>query len=284
MLIDLHKRIKNEKIVAFQGEVGAYSEEAALEFFGVGENIKMVSCQFFKDVFELVEKGKADYGIIPIENCLEGSVGQNYDLLLKSKLKIFGEKVLRIHHSLIAKKDVKINSIKRVFSHPQALGQCREFLEKIRVEMMPVYDTAGSVKMIKEMGCEDCAAIASERAAHIYEMKILKKGIETNIYNYTRFLIISKKVKKKTGKDKTSIVFSTKHIPGALFKAMEGLAKREINLTKIESRPIHGKQWEYNFYIDFEGHLTEKRIQEALKDLKKNAIFLKILGSYPQNR
>lgn len=265
--------------VAFQGERGAYSEEAAFKFFR--NKIKTISYKYFSDVFKAVEKGETDFGVVPIENSLEGTVGQNYDLLLKSNLKIGGEIILKITHCLISNKEVSIKSIRRVYSHPQALGQCREFLEKLKVEIIPFSDTAGSVKMIKEKKLKDAAAIANEKAAKIYRMKILKKGIEKNHLNFTRFLIISKKEKKRTGKDKTSIVFSTKHTPGALFKALECFAKRKINLTKIESRPIIGKPWEYNFYLDFEGHQDEKIIKEVLKDLKKNILFLKIFGSYP---
>lgn len=265
--------------VAFQGERGAYSEEAALKFFR--NKTKTIPYKYFSDVFKAVEKGETDFGVIPIENSLEGTVGQNYDLLLKSNLKIGGEVILKIAHCLIANKEVSIESIRRVYSHPQALGQCREFLEKLRVEIIPFSDTAGSVKMVKEKKLKDAGAIANERAAKIYRMKILKKRIEKNHLNFTRFLIISKKEEKRTGKDKTSIVFSAKHTPGVLFKALECFAKRKINLTKIESRPIIGKPWEYNFYLDFEGHQDEKIIKEILKDLKKNTLFLKILGSYP---
>jgi len=266
--------------VAFQGEIGAYSEEAAFKFFG--EKIQTIPCQTFADVFKVVEKRKADFGIIPIENSLEGTVGQNYDLLLKSNLKIFGEEVLKIRHCLIANRGVKVGFLKKVYSHPQALGQCREFLEKLKLESIPVYDTAGGVRMLKEEGQKDAAAIASERAGKIYQMKILKKRIETNKQNFTRFFIISKNEAKKVKNSKTSIVFSLRHIPGALFGALESFAKREINLTKIESRPIIGKPGEYYFYLDFEGNLGEKTMKEALKELREKSLFLKILGSYPK--
>lgn len=276
------KKPKNEIKVAFQGEFGAYSEEAALSFFG--NKIQTIPCHTFSEVFEMVEKNKVQYGVIPIENSLEGTIGQNYDLLLKSNLKIFRELVLKIYHCLISNKDQTIDSIKRVYSHPQALGQCREFLEKQKLEGIPTYNTAGSVKMLKEGKIEkEAAVIASEKAAKFYGMKILKKGIETNPHNFTRFFIISKKKPKKTKKNKTSIVFSTKHIPGALFKVLEVFAKEKINLTKIESRPIVGKPWEYNFYLDFEGNIEEKKIKKVLKENKKNILFLKVLGSYPSN-
>lgn len=273
----MKKKIK----VAFQGEKGAYSEEAAFKFFN--NNIETIPVKTFAEVLKLTEKGKVDFGILPIENSLEGTIGQNYDLLLKSKLKIFGETISKIHHCLIANKNTEFRSIKKVYSHPQALGQCREFLEKHKFEAIATYDTAGGAKMLKEGKLEkDSAVIASQRAANVYDLKILKKGIETNSKNFTRFLIISKKEPKKAKKNKTSIAFSTKHIPGALFKALEPFAKRKINLTKIESRPIVGKPWEYNFYLDFEGHIKDKKIKEALKELKERSLFLKVLGSYPK--
>lgn len=265
--------------VAFQGEIGSYSEEAAFKFFG--NKIQTIPYQTFADVFKAIEKRTADFGIIPIENSLEGTVGQNYDLLLESELKIFGEEVLKIRHCLIANRGVKVGSLKKIYSHPQALGQCRQFLEKLKLETIPVYDTAGSVRMLKEEKAKETAAIASERAGKIYQMKILKKGIETNKQNFTRFFIISRKEAKRVRSSKTSIAFFLKNIPGALFKSLESFARRKINLTKIESRPILGKPWEYHFYLDFEGHREEKKIKEVLKELKEKTLFIKILGSYP---
>lgn len=273
------KKLKKIR-VAFQGEIGAYSEEAAFDFFG--NNIETVSCKTFNDVFEKTEKGIVEYGIIPIENSLEGSVGQNYDLLLKSNLKIFGETILRIRHCLLALEKINLKSIQKVYSHPQALGQCRKFLERLNCQLIPTYDTAGSAKMIKEEKLKNCAAIASERAGRFYGLKILKKGIEDNSKNFTRFFIISKKDRQPTGNDKTSIIFSVKHKPGALYKALGIFAICDINLTKLESRPIVGRPWEYNFYLDFEGHRKDKIIQKVLSILKNTCLFLKVLGSYPK--
>ncbi len=279
--------------IAFQGEIGAYSEEAAFKFFGnkflfrnfsnseIKNRIQTIPSLTFADVFNAVEKRRADFGIIPIENSLEGTVGQNYDLLLKSKLKIFGEENLKISHCLIANKGVKIGDLKKVYSHPQALGQCREFLEKLKLELIPVYDTAGGVRMLKEEKAKDAAAIASERAGKIYQMKILKRGIETNKQNFTRFFIIARNETEKSKNSKTSIVFFLKNIPGVLFDSLGSFAKRKINLTKIESRPIMGKPWEYHFYLDFEGHRDDKKIKEALEELKEKTSSLKIFGSYP---
>jgi chorismate mutase/prephenate dehydratase len=264
--------------VAFQGEIGAYSEEATAQFFGTG--IKVKPCRDLSDVFEIVGGGKAEYGVVPIENSLEGSINQTYDLLLSSELKVCGEVILKITHCLIASSKVELSSIKTVYSHPQALAQCRNFLEKLNIEYTPVYDTAGSVKMIQEKKLKDSAAIASERAAEIYHMEVLARGIGNNPRNFTRFFALSKQDSLPTGNDKTSLIFSTKHIPGTLLKALEEFAAQNINLTKIESRPQVGRPWEYNFYLDFEGHRTEKGVQQALGSLTGNANFVKLLGSY----
>jgi len=266
--------------VAFQGEIGAYSESAVYSFFGPSAEVK--PCKNLSDVFESVEKGENLYGVVPIENSIEGSVNQTYDLFLTHDLKVCGETILKIVHCLITNPKTRLNSVKVVYSHPQALAQCRGFLEDLGCELIPTYDTAGSVKMMKEKGLMDAGAIASERAAEIYGMKVLVKGIADNPNNYTRFFVLSKKDSPPTGKDKTSIIFSTKHVPGALFHALEEFALRDINLTKIESRPTKQQLWEYNFYLDFEGHRLEERCREALKALEKKSAFVRVLGSYPK--
>ncbi len=265
--------------VAFQGEVGAYSEEASLTFFG--QDIDTLPYRTLTEVFHAVENEEAEYGLVPIENSIEGSVFQTYDLFLESKLMIWGETVFKVTHCLISK-EKDISSVKEVYSHPQALGQCRKFLERLGCTLIASYDTAGSVKILKEKNLPNAAAIASERAAKVYGMNILARNIESDPYNYTRFLAIALNDNERTGNDKTSIIFSTKHVPSALYKALEPFAKRNINLTKIESRPIIGKPWEYNFYLDFEGHRVEERMKEALKELEVNSTFLKVLGSYPK--
>lgn len=264
--------------VAFQGEAGAYSEDAAIKFFG--SEIKTLACESFSDVFEAAEKGI--FGIVPIENSLEGTVGQVIDLFAEKNVKIYGEETDKINHCLITNKNLKIESIKTVYSHPQALAQCRKFLEKMKFSLVPVYDTAGSVKIIKKGKMNDSAAIAGERAAKIYGMKILARNIQYAGNNYTRFFILSKKSRPHTGNDKTSLIFETKNMPGALYSALGVFAKRNINLTKIESRPIKRKAWNYIFYIDLEGHEKEPLIKEATEELEKHALFVKILGSYPK--
>ncbi|MFC2059856.1 prephenate dehydratase [Chloroflexota bacterium] len=266
--------------VAFQGEIGAYSEEAACRFFG--SSIQVKPCDSLDNVFKTVENGAVDYGIVPIENSLEGSIGRGYDLLLDSSLQVCGETELRVSHCLITHPGSGLDSIKRVYSHPQALGQCQAFLKHLGCELIPTYDTAGSVKMVKEKGITDGGAIASIRAAEVYGMEIIAREIEDNPNNFTRFFVLSNHDSPPSGKDKTSIVFSVRHKPGALFEFLEELTTRNINLTKIESRPTRQKAWEYNFYLDFEGHHEDKAPREALEKLKNSSIFVKVLGSYPK--
>jgi chorismate mutase/prephenate dehydratase len=266
--------------VAFQGERGAYSESAVYRFFGESAEVK--PCRDFKDVFKSVEEQETDFGVVPVENSIEGSVNQTYDLFLKHDLKVRGEIIVKIEHCLIANPGTKLEDVKAVYSHPQALAQCRTFLEKSGWELVPTYDTAGSVKILREKGLKNAAALASEKAAELYKMKILAREIADNPENYTRFFVIGKKDAPMTGKDKTSVIFAATHKPGALYYALGEFAKRGINLTKIESRPTKQTPWEYNFYLDFEGNKSEPRCAEALEALKEHAAFIKILGSYPR--
>lgn len=264
--------------IAFQGEIGAYSESAVYSFFG--PSIEVKPCENLSDVFESVKNEETSYGVVPIENSIEGSVNQTYDLFLEYDLKVCGEIVLRIAHCLIAHPGTRLNSIKTVYSHPQALAQCRKTLEKLGCRLLSTFDTAGSVKMIKEEGLKYAGAVASERAAEIYDMSVLLREIGDTPNNFTRFFVLSKKDSSPSGKDKTSIIFSVKSIPGALYYVLKEFANRKINLTKIESRPTKGTPWEYNFYLDFEGHRNEEKCQEALEKIKDKTLFVKILGSY----
>ena len=223
------------KTVAFQGERGAYSENAVYQFFGSTAEAK--PCRDFRDVFESVKKQEAQAGVVPVENSIEGSVNQNYDLFFTYDLKVCGEVIVKVAHCLIANPGTSLDAVKAVYSHPQALAQCRSFLERLNCELIPTYDTAGSVKLIKEKKLTNAAAIASEKAAELYGMKILARDIADNPENYTRFFVLSKEDSPITGKDKTSIIFSAKHEPGSLYHALGEFAKRNINLTKIESRP-----------------------------------------------
>lgn len=266
--------------VAFQGEKGAYSESAVYKFFGSSVEVK--PCRDLTEAFESVDKQESKFGVVPVENSLEGSINQTYDLFLKHDLKVCGEVIIRVSHCLVANKGTTLKQVKTVYSHPQALAQCRNFLERSGWELIPTYDTAGSAKMLKEKNLKDAAAIASERAAELYKLKILAKEIEDNPNNYTRFFVLSKKDSTKTGNDKTSIIFAAAHKPGSLYQALGEFAKRGISLTKIESRPTKQTPWEYNFYLDFEGHRSEPRCILALEALKEYSAFIKILGSYPK--
>ena len=263
--------------VAFQGERGAYGEMATLQYF---PKAMLIPKKSFQDVFDAAESGGADYVVVPIENSIEGSVNEIYDLLLQTKMGVIGEVYQRVRHCLIANRGAK--RIKYVHSHPQALAQCRGYLQKKKLEPVPAYDTAGSVKMIKGSRMLDAAAIASKLAAELYQMEILDEGIEDRKNNYTRFLVLSAKKNRdsKSGRYKTSMIFSVKHVPGALFGIIGEFAIRRINLTKIESRPTKETPWEYNFYVDFEGHARDKTVQEVFRSIKPKTSYIKILGSY----
>jgi prephenate dehydratase len=258
---------------------GAYSEEAGLAYYGQAQ---MVPYESFADVFDAVAKGDCPAGLIPIENSLAGSIHQNYDLLLAHNLFIVGETFLRVRHCLIGFPDTDLSGIRRVISHPQALGQCVGHLREMGLKSEAVYDTAGSVKLLKENGDRTCAAIASRRAAGIYGMCILREGVEDNPENYTRFLEIAPQAVHPANDAKTSIVFSLKNEPGTLYNALRVFAERGIDLTKMESRPLVGKVWEYLFYIDFIGSNEEQPGRGALKDLQSSALMLRVLGCYPR--
>lgn len=265
---------------AFQGEVGAYSEEAVFQFFGASVGSR--PCESLEEVFKIVEEAKVQFGVVPVENSLEGIISRVYDLLLDSSLRVCGETEVRVIHCLIASHGAGLDTIRKIYSHPQALAQCRSFLKHLGCELVPTYDTAGSVKMIKEKGLSDSAAIASARAAEIYGMKVLAQEIEDNPNNFTRFFVLAKEDAPPTGDDKTSIIFSTKNRPGALYAFLGEFSRRDINLTKLESRPTRLKPWQYNFYLDFDGHRTDKSAHEALEWLDQTSNFVKVLGSYPR--
>jgi prephenate dehydratase len=266
--------------VAFQGERGAFSQDAALKLFG--EEVDFLPCVRLRDAFQAVIEDEASFAVVPVENSQAGSINETYDLLLKCSLSIFAEVILRVSHCLMALPGERLADIATIYSHPQALAQCEVFLSKLKVEITPTYDTAGSAKMIKEKQLKQCAAIASRRAADIYGLEILAPEIEDNVNNYTKFFAISKQKAKLAERSKTSLVFTTKHVPGALYNILGIFATRSINLAKLESRPSKSKPWEYVFYVDFEGHLDGEVYQEAIKELQREATFVKILGSYPQ--
>jgi prephenate dehydratase len=251
--------------VAFQGERGAYGEMATLQYF---PKATLVPKKSFQEVFDSAGDRKVDYAVVPVENSIEGSVNEIYDLLLQTKMSVIGEVYQRVRHCLIANKGS--GKIRFVHSHPQALAQCRGYLQRKKLEPVPAYDTAGAVKMIREKRMLDAAAIASKRAAELYDMEIIDEGIEDRKNNYTRFLILSaKRQRRPRGSGyKTSMIFSVKHVPGALFGIIGEFAIRRINLTKIESRPTKETPWEYNFYVDFEGHVQDRAVKEALSSIR----------------
>jgi prephenate dehydratase len=276
--------------VSFQGEPGAFSQVAALRL--AGEEMVPVPLPTFQGVFESVASGKCHAAVIPIENTLHGSIHENYDHLLRYDLPIRGETFIRIVHNLIAAPGVKFENIERVYSHPVALNQCRRFFEdNPHVERIPFYDTAGSVKMVMAQSLRDAGAIASAAAAPIYGARIVRKSIEDDRENFTRFFLLERP--KKSARIagvlpgqvyKTSVVFTVKNIAGALFRCLSAFALRDLNMTKIESRPLRGKPWEYLFYLDFIGHTDDTAARNALGHLAELADMLRVLGCYPAAR
>lgn len=270
----------------FQGALGAFSQEAVLQL--LGDQVEVVPYPKFEDVFRALRRGRLDAAVIPIENTLAGSVHENYDHLLYFDVRITAETNVRIVHNLIAPPGVRFKDIRRVYSHPVALNQCLRFFARNRkMERISFYDTAGAVKMVMEEQAPDAAAIASAVAASIYGGNILRRSIEDDRRNFTRFFLLypSKRVRlpRRSAKAwKTSLVFTTRNIPGALFRALSAFALRDVNLAKIESRPLHGKPWEYLFYLDLLGREDEPRVQNALSHLAELADFLRVLGSYPR--
>lgn len=265
--------------VAFQGELGSYSHEACERHFGT--NIMVRPLKSLRDVFHIVERGQTIFGVVPVENSYEGGINETYDLLATTTSKVCGETQVRVRHCLIGKPGTNTGEITMVYSHPQALAQCAEYLRIHKMEPVPTYDTAGSVKLIKTMRSRQVAAIASRRAAELHSMQIIAEGIEDSGVNYTRFLVLGKTVSPPSGDDKTSIIFGVEHKPGSLYRALEALSKRGINLTKIQSRPVKNRPWQYNFYVDFHGHVRDKACRDAVRDLRERSTFVKVLGSYP---
>jgi len=267
-------------VVAFQGELGAFSHHAVRKIFGL--KIKPFHCLAFEEVFEAVTQKKAELAVIPIENTLAGSIHKNFDLLARHSLEVIGETSLRVEHNLIAHPGVRLRDIRQIYSHPAALEQCARLLRRLKsVEKISFYDTAGSVKFVRDRGLRQAAAIASEDAARIYGMSIVRRGIEDEPENYTRFLALARRGQFPRGGRKTSIVFGLKNEPGVLFKALSVFALRNIDLTKIESRPIRGKPWEYLFYLDLQSDIRSRECLNALRHLRELAPYMKILGSYP---
>jgi prephenate dehydratase len=265
--------------IAYQGEPGAFSEAAALQ---INSEALLVPCRSFEDVFDSVKGGPAGYGVLPIENSIGGSIHRNFDLLLEHELPIVGEVELPVVHHLLAFAGTTLERVRRVYSHPQALAQCDRFLRTLSgVEIIATYDTAGSAKMIADQQMVDAAAIASARAAEVFGLVPLRSSIQDYEHNVTRFIVIGRRPISAETPDKTTIVFTLPKGPGTLFKALSVFALRGIDLTKLESRPIPNRKWEYLFYADLAAARDELPCGRALAHLAEFAPMLRILGSYP---
>lgn len=267
--------------VAFQGERGAFSEEAAVALF---PDHTMLAKASFADVFAAVADGEAEFGVPAVENSTAGSINETYDLLMEYQGRLFprGEYELHVQQCLMALPGQTLADLTTVQSHWQALAQCREYLERLGVKVVQVYDTAGSAKLIREGNLRGVAGIAARRAAQIYELEILADSIQTNMDNYTRFLVVGREEAPPSTGGKTSVVFVVRDQPGMLFRAMAAFAIHEVNVIKLESRPIPGRRWEYRFYADIEGHRDDPDVAAALSGLARCTTTLAVLGSYPR--
>ncbi len=273
--------------VAFQGEKGAFSQVAVEKL--VGKTAELEPCQRFEQVFRKLARGAVDQAVVPIENTLHGSVLENYDHLVEFRLPVLAETKIRIVHNLIVLPGTSYSDIRRVYSHPVALNQCLQFFrENPQFERVPYYDTAGSVKMLSEKGMKDAAAIASSVAAPIYGAKVLRRSIEDNRFNYTRFFLLGRRRRARVIPEagakghKMTLAFTTRNVPGSLFRALSAFALRDISLTKIESRPLPGKPWEYRFYVDLLGRVDDAKVKNALRHLSELADSLHVIGCYPR--
>lgn len=265
--------------IAYQGEPGAFSEAAARL---VNADAQLMPCRSFEDVFDTVKGGPANYGVLPIENSIGGSIHRNFDLLLEHELPIVGEVEQPVVHHLLAFPQTTMEQVRRIYSHPQALAQCDRFLRSLTgVEVIATYDTAGSAKLVADQQMKDGAAIASLRAAEVFGLKALRSSIQDYEHNVTRFLVIGRRPLSDATPDKTTIVFTLPNEPGVLFKALSVFALRGIDLTKLESRPIPRRKWEYLFYADLAAARDELPCGRALAHLAEFAPSLRILGSYP---
>lgn len=273
--------------VAFQGERGAFGDEAARHYFGQKEaqgikrRVSPIPCRSFADVFRAVASGEVDYGLVPVENSQAGSINDTYDLLSQHDLFIIGEISHQVNQCLLCLKGQELKDIKRVISHPQALAQSDAYLRELGVEIVATYDTAGSARMIRDEQLMGVAAIAPVGAAEIYDLDILSRNIQTIKGNYTRFIALGREPAARVeGQSKTMLVMATSHQPGSLYKCLGYLAANEINLLKLESRPSRQRAWEYVFYLDFEGHRDDAPVRKALAELAEHTTFCKVLGSF----
>ncbi|MBA3944975.1 MAG: prephenate dehydratase [Herpetosiphonaceae bacterium] len=269
--------------IAFLGQPGSHSEGSALQYRQ--HDMEPVHCASVEAIFIAVQEGLAERAMLPIENSLAGSIHSNYDLLLEYHLHIIGELNYHVQNSLLALPGVRVADIKRVLSHPQPLAQCSNYLTQLGVELEATSDTTVGARRLRAENLWDAGALASRRAAEVYDLHILAEGIDDDVENYTRFLILSREalIPAADQQAKTSIVCSLPHLPGALYQAVSVFAGRGINLTKIESRPLRGRRWEYFFYLDFAGSQASPTVRAALHELAELSTFLRVLGSYPQD-
>ncbi len=265
--------------VAFHGINGAHSQTAIFQFFG--PSTATLSCPSLEGIFEAVKSGRADLGMLPVENALAGSQPSAYELLMEHDLRIQAEVIMRIQHTLMALPGVKIDGLKRVRSTLQSLNQCEKFISRHKLEPVPSFDTASSARDLAQKPEPDLGVIASKLAAEIYQLEILKEEIEDASFNYTRFFVLGNDDPPRAQRSKTSLIFSARHLPGSLYHCLGEFAERNINLTKIESRPRRNRPWQYLFYLDFEGHWQDPVAEAALLGLLRRAGMVKMLGSYP---
>jgi chorismate mutase/prephenate dehydratase len=277
--MDEKEKIEAERTVAFLGPPATFSHMACIQYFG--DSVPILPENTIQDVFEAVERGKADYGVVPVENSTEGPVSLTLDRFILSEVKICAEIMTRVSHDLLSLSG-NAAEVQKIYSHPQALSQCREWLRRNFPQVRP--EETGSTARAAQLALEDphAAAIASSLAASVYGLKAVAFQIEDHLSNTTRFLVLGRRGAERTGRDKTSVLFIVPHTPGTLFRVLQVFYEKRINLTKIESRPMKEKPWEYVFFIDFEGHATDPHVAQALDEVKEHVLFVKVLGSYPQ--
>jgi prephenate dehydratase len=265
--------------VGYQGEPGAFSETAVLALF---PSATPVPHHAFRDVFHAVERGAVDFGMMPIENSQAGSINDTYDLLASGSASIVGEVIVPVHHALLALPGTSVEDVHRVISHPQALAQCQDYLERLDAEVLAVHDTAGAARLIAEEHRVGVAAVAAEHAAAVYGLEVLAAGIEDDSNNQTRFVAVSTSGEPLGEPNKTSLVFEVRSVPGALHRCLGPFAERNLNLSKLESRPLGGRPWEYRFYLDVEVGESDEAFRDALEGFKEYTASVKVLGSYPR--
>lgn len=272
------RALEKELSVAFLGPLGTFSEEAATKQFG--ELSAPVQCSSIDEVFRVVEAGRVDYGVVPVENSTEGAIGRTLDLLIGTNLKICGEVELPVHHNLLSRQD-NPEKIRKLYSHTQSLAQCHEWLNQNlpNVERHAVISNAEAARIAAEE--ENAAAIAGLRAAELFKLNVLARNVEDDPRNTTRFLILAAHDVAPSGRDKTSLAMATRNLPGAMVSLLEPLARHQVSMTKLESRPSKTGIWEYVFFVDIEGHHDDDAVAKALVELQQRAAFLKVLGSYP---